>query len=194
MPKRRQPRLAVIAETGVLPLREGHYQPAPMPVLRHMSDPGAALSSAFVVRRRSSGAPCRTPRRCQPDASQRALRAAPTGRCQRPGDTEDLARAHREVHLPQLLDTERVVQRQPAHFERHRARISRALFDPQQHAARPSAPPIPAGWFGGGQRPDHLPRRITLTSSVTAMISRNLWVISRIVLPSDFRCSRIWNR
>jgi hypothetical protein len=32
------------------------------------------------------------------------------------------------------------------------------------------------------------PRRMTETSSVTAMISRSLWVISRMVLPSALSC------
>jgi hypothetical protein len=32
------------------------------------------------------------------------------------------------------------------------------------------------------------PRRITETSSVTAMISRSLWVISRMVLPCALSC------
>ena len=38
------------------------------------------------------------------------------------------------------------------------------------------------------------PRRITVTLSVTAMISRSLWVIRMIVFPSAFRPRRMRNR
>ena len=45
----------------------------------------------------------------------------------------------------------------------------------------------------GARCPTISPRRITETASVTSMISRSLWVISRIVTPSRFSALRMSN-
>jgi hypothetical protein len=51
----------------------------------------------------------------------------------------------------------------------------------------PSARPVLGAGLGGLDRVVISPRRITLTVSVISMISRSLWVIRMIVLPSSLQ-------
>ena len=74
-------------------------------------------------------------------------------------------------------------------LEQHLAGIGRALFDAQQHAAADHqfGELLGAGLGWSCSVSTIAPWRMTDTSSVMAMISRSLWVIRMMVLPSSRR-------
>ena len=155
-------------------------------------DPQAVLGH---VRQRRSARPARPPvigaprSRISPpqrpaDAGERVeqLRLAVAGDA---GDADDLAGA--DVEADALDPRHALVARdhEVAHLEHRLARLRRRLLDPQQHlAADHQLGQLLLAWSPrSGGAPPSRPARITLTWSVTAMISRSLWVIRTTVRP-----------
>jgi hypothetical protein len=111
------------------------------------------------------------------------------------GNADDLAGAHVEGNILDHVDAAAVAHRQVRDREHRAVSWRRALLDAQQHAtADHELGQLLHRGLGGGAGGDHLARRMTETASVAAMISRSLWVISTMVLPSALSCLRMRNR
>ncbi len=106
------------------------------------------------------------------------------------GNAEDFAGAHVEARCPCSRSTPVVVD-DPQVLDLQHGLAGRGglLVDPQQHLA----PDHQFGQFARAMVSAVLtvavisPRRMTLTVSVTSMISRSLWVIRMMVLPSSLQ-------
>ena len=129
----------------------------------------------------------------RPHAGERfeQLRLAVAGH---PGDAEDFAGAQRERDIVEPRDAAIVLHRQTARLQDDRAGMRLALVDLEDHlAADHRVGELRRRGRDVSKVATISPRRITETRSVSAMISRSLWVMKMIVLFCDFSTRSISN-
>ena len=179
---------------------KGMTSPRAVPVLRHVRRARARGGRRrWCVRlevERRAVEPDRAARRR--GACRRAPRGARTGRCRRRRRCRRSRRPRTAKRRPSSRAARRVCvdDRQVLDLEHERRRAGAAVFSTRSSTRRPTiSSASSAGLVSAVSSVATIsPRRMTMTSSVTAMISRSLWVMRMMVLPWLLRRARMRKR